>query len=276
MGVNIIRDIVCDIADLEEVDPHALDPPLGAVVNTDILEAVAAACDHGETMVAAPLEFQYHGYIVTIDPDGAVDVSDPAKAPIDHRTTGSRQPVDTSTDESTTHESVMKEATDIIAARDRPFTTRLDGLLSLIRDTLDMDAATLSYVADGSYVFEAVDVTETVDIQAGAIDPLAETVCKRVVETEQVLALRDVEAEAPELADATHTVASYLGVPVFVDGDVYGTFCCYDEEPRAEAFSEWELAFVEFLSNWVSSELERRHREWALQRGRPDSKRTAS
>lgn len=264
--MNVIREIVCSIADHEEIDPLDLDPPLGAVVNTDLIEAFAADADHSENKLSSPLEFEYHGYTVTIDPSGEVDVSDSAKTPNEQpRSAATRSPM-TNIDEPTTRERAMKNATDIIAARERPFTERLDGLLHVIRNTLDLDAANLSYVDDGSYVYEVVDHTETVDLQVGEIVPVAETVCKRVIETEQALVLGDIKAEAPELADSPHSIASYLGVPVFVDGSVYGTFCFYDEKPRAEAFSEWELAFVELLSNWVSSELERRHREWALQR----------
>lgn len=259
----IIREIVCTIADHEAVDPVNLDPPLGAVVNTDLIEAVAADSRHSETMVSSPLEFEYHGYTVTVDSAGEVDVSESAKAPDNQPETEASGSPKARIDE-TTRKRAMKNATDIIAARERPFADRLDGLLQVVRNTLDLDAATLSYVDDSSYVFEAVDVTETIDIQAGDIVPVAETACKRVVETEQALTLRDVAEEAPELANLTPAVATYLGVPVFVDGDMYGTFCFYDEEPRAEEFTEWELAFVELLSNWVNSELERRQREWDL------------
>lgn len=261
--MNIIREIVCTIADHEAVDPLNLDPPLGAVVNTDLIEAVAADSRDNETMVSSPLEFEYHGYIITVDSTGEVAVSDSGKAS-DTQPAAEASRAPKAYINETTREQAMKNATDIIAARDRPFADRLDGLLQVVRNTLDLDAATLSYVDDRSYVFEAVNVTETTDIQTGEHVPLAETACKRVVETEQALTLRDVAEEAPELANSTLAVATYLGVPVFVDGEVYGTFCFYDEEPRAEEFSGWELAFVELLSNWVSSELERRQREWDL------------
>jgi GAF domain-containing protein len=94
--------------------------------------------------------------------------------------------------------------------------------------------------------------------------PLANTACKRVVETEQTLVLGDLEADAPEVANTGYGVSSYLGVPVFVDGAVYGTLCFYDRDARAEGFTHWELAFVELLRNWVGSELEQRQRERAL------------
>ena len=68
--------------------------------------------------------------------------------------------------------------------------------------------------------------------------------------------LGDVERDAPEL---THRegytgwgVSGYRGAPVFVDGEVYGTFCFYDTESREGQFSEWEVTLVDLLSRWVS------------------------
>lgn len=69
-----------------------------------------------------------------------------------------------------------------------------------------------------------------------------------MIETEQVLVLEDIEVDVPELANTASRISSYLGVPVLVDGEVYGTFCFYDEDPRDEEFSEWDLGLVEVLS----------------------------
>lgn len=264
--MTLIRTIVDGIAAREGVDPVDLDPRLGEVVNTDLLDAIADDSDRRNDGLSPTLDFEYHGYTVSIDSDGAVDISDPAESPNAHLRPVPSRPLEPGGREPTTRERAMKNVADIIAARERPFADRLDGLLQVVRDTLRLDTASLSYVDNDTYVFEAVDVTEHVDIQAGEVVSLGETVCRRVVESEQALVLRDVEEEAPELAESALEVTSYLGVPVFVDGRLYGTFCFYDEEPRAEEFSDWELAFVELLSNWVSSELERRQREWTLQK----------
>lgn len=264
--MNAIHRIVDEIAVREGVDPLTLDPPLGEVVNTDILDAIDADSEPGGNGVSATLEFEYQGYTITIDSGGEIDIGDPPKAPIKHPRTGPDRPLEPSADETTTRERAMKNATDIIAARNRPFADRLNGLLHVVRNTLKLDAATLSYVDSDSYVFEAVDVADNVNAQVGKVVSLGDTVCKRVVESEQALVLRDVKKDAPELAGSALEVNSYLGVPVFVDGSVYGTFCFYDKEPRAEEFSGWEQAFVELLSTWVSSELERRQQEWTLQR----------
>jgi light-regulated signal transduction histidine kinase (bacteriophytochrome) len=47
--------------------------------------------------------------------------------------------------------------------------------------------------------------------------------------------------------------------------EVYGAFCFYDMEAKSEAFTEWEVTFVELLGRWVGSELERERRERDLE-----------
>jgi PAS domain S-box-containing protein len=162
-------------------------------------------------------------------------------------------------------EQVLREAYEISAASEPSFDRQVDSLLKLVRDALGTEYATLSRVQDGRYVFEAVDAPLEADLRAGETAPLASLPnCERVVDTERTLVLRDVGAEAPELADPEWGIASYLGAPVTVDGEVYGTFCFYSTEPRDEAFSDWAVTLVELLSDWVSHEFERREREEKL------------
>jgi len=81
------------------------------------------------------------------------------------------------------------------------------------------------------------------------------------VRTNRTLVLADVDEDAPELADragnAEWGISCYLGTPITVGDEVYGTFCFYDMESRSEEFSDWQVAFVELLGHWVSYELER-------------------
>lgn len=153
-----------------------------------------------------------------------------------------------------------------MATHDRPFDAQVTDLLEVGRETLGMEYATLSYIDTDTYVFEAVDSPADSTLQAGEMVPLTELPsCKQVVETEQSLVLKDVEAEAPELVDATWGISAYIGAPVFVDGEIYGTFCFYGMEARSEAFSDWDRTFVELLTTWVSSRLDQRQRDRAIQ-----------
>ncbi|WP_435069180.1 PAS domain S-box protein [Haloplanus sp. C73] len=160
-------------------------------------------------------------------------------------------------------ERALRDAYSIIADADRSFGAKIDDLLELGRETLGVDYANLSRVYENTdeYVFERVAAPDEADLEAGDSIPLEATNCERVVETSENLVLRDVDSDAPELADragnADWGIACYLGTPVTVDNEVYGTFCFHDMETHSEDFSDWEVTFVDLLSDWIGSELEK-------------------
>ncbi len=82
--------------------------------------------------------------------------------------------------------------------------------------------------------------------------------------------LADVADDAPDLAErAGYTewgISCYLGAPLRVDGEIYGTFRFYDEEPRDDPFSDWQVTLVDLMAQWVSYELERRRANERLAR----------
>ena len=157
-------------------------------------------------------------------------------------------------------ERTLRRACEIVADGDRRFADKIDALFEEVSETLGTEFATLSRVHEGAdeYIFERVVSPADVDLEPGDRTRLADLPnCRRAVETQETLVLHDVEAMAPELADPTWGIGCYLGAPVVVDDDVYGTFCFYDLTAREDAFSEWEVKLVNLLSGWVSYELAR-------------------
>ncbi|WP_323675976.1 GAF domain-containing protein [Halorubellus sp. PRR65] len=158
-------------------------------------------------------------------------------------------------------ERALQRAYEVVADTGRPFDERVEDLLGIVREAVGTSYASLSYVDGSDYTFEYVDAPGEDDVTAGETVPLETTNCEEVVSTTETLVLEDVERDAPELADragnAEWGVSCYLGAPVTVDGETYGTFCFYDKEARSEAFSPWQVTFVELFSDWVSGELER-------------------
>lgn len=103
------------------------------------------------------IKFVRYGYSVDIDGMGNVSISE-------HTTktnmSSSDDSGETITAEIEHRESAIKKAGGIIAARNRPFLKRLDGLLKVVCEVFQVDSGTLSYATDESYVFEAVDVAD--------------------------------------------------------------------------------------------------------------------
>lgn len=155
---------------------------------------------------------------------------------------------------------VLREMHNIISNRNQPFAEQVRALLELGRQELDVEYGTFSEIKEGDYIFEVVDGDDD-SIQEGDIVPASETYCERAAVMEQTLVLGDIERDMPEYADRAIVtewgIACYLGAPVFVDDDVYGTFCFYDTESRQGQFADWEVTLVDLMSRWVGYELQR-------------------
>lgn len=158
-------------------------------------------------------------------------------------------------------ERVLREMHNIISDRAQSFEEQVQALLRLARSEVGTRYGTLSRIQGEDYVFEFVDSDDD-SIQAGDRAAVSATNCEIAVSTEQTVVLGDVERDAPEETDRTGFtewgISCYLGAPVFVDNDVYGTFCFYDTEARSGQFSEWEETLIDLLSRWLSYELQRR------------------
>jgi PAS domain S-box-containing protein len=158
-------------------------------------------------------------------------------------------------------ERVLRDMYDIISDRHQSFEEQVQALLDLGRAELNTEYGTLSEIRGDEYIFKVV-ATDDDSIQAGDTVPVSATNCELVASAEETLVLGDIERDAPEQTDrAGFTewgISCYLGAPVFIDGDVYGTFCFYDTESRSDQFSEWEVTLVDLMSRWASYELQRR------------------
>ncbi|MFD1633904.1 ATP-binding protein [Haloplanus ruber] len=158
-------------------------------------------------------------------------------------------------------EATLREMYEVIADGESCFETRIDDLLRIGQRVFDTDYGTLSRVQGDEYIFEVVRAPDD-SLAAGDVVDLETTSCERIVLTEETLVLANVAAEAPEIAEQQDVtefgVNCYLGTPVIVEGDVYGTFCFYSNEPRTEPFSDWEVTLVDLMGRWVSVALERK------------------
>ncbi|WP_167599456.1 hybrid sensor histidine kinase/response regulator [Halorussus marinus] len=171
--------------------------------------------------------------------------------------------------ERTEYERHLRRIHDVIADTDRSFDEQVGALLDIGRDALGTSYGTLSDVRGDEYVYEVVRSPDD-SVRAGDTVPLSSTNCERSVATEQTLVLSNVAEDAPELTDrAGYTeqgISCYLGAPVSVDGEVYGTFCFYDDQPRETEFSEWDVTLVDLMSQWVGYELTRQRARERLER----------
>jgi len=105
-------------------------------------------------------------------------------------------------------------------------------------------------------------------IQPGESCPLDEAYCRRTIEIESQLAIEDATAstEISETAVQTFGLGAYIGAKILVDGEVYGTACFADTEPRDGPFVDEERFFVELIARLGGQAIERRNYREELSR----------
>lgn len=143
----------------------------------------------------------------------------------------------------------------------------VDRVLEIGLRRLGLSFGYLSRIEDGTHEVVTA-VGDHPDVEAGLETPLEATYCQAVMETGESHAIANAAAEGWAETDAYRRsgVACYVGSPISVDGEPYGTLCFAEAEPRRTPFSDIELSFLELLAEWVSRELERRHRQTELER----------
>ncbi|WP_135664760.1 sensor histidine kinase [Halorhabdus rudnickae] len=142
---------------------------------------------------------------------------------------------------------------------------KIERAISVGQDRLDVDYGVLSYTGAGEY--EVIGSTiQSGDYQTGSVHELETTWCRHVVGQEALVVITDAgdSAYSDDIAREVTGLQCYIGAPITVDGDTYGTLCFSGEEPRAVEFTEDEQRFVELLTQWISHEIERERHYQAL------------
>jgi two-component system OmpR family sensor kinase len=159
---------------------------------------------------------------------------------------------------SSTSSTYFRDLYEIGIDRSLSLEEKIERAITIGRDRLDVPYGVLSYTGGGDY--EIIDSTFTDgDYVAGSVHDLDTTWCRHVVGDQQVLAISDAahSAYSDDVARNATNLQCYIGGPILVDGESYGTLCYSGEEPRSSEFTEDEKRFVRLLSQWIGYELER-------------------
>jgi GAF domain-containing protein len=131
--------------------------------------------------------------------------------------------------------------------------------LRAARELLGMQIAWIAEFRGGQQVFRRLDGdAESFGFSEDGEMPLGGTYCQRLTlgtipsvipDTALEPAVRDLEVTA------SAGIGSYVGVPIEVDGTLYGTLCCASHRPNGD-LTEQDVNFLRVLSRRVATELE--------------------
>ena len=152
---------------------------------------------------------------------------------------------------------------DILQVEGRPVSKTIRALLEFGADQLGVDQGLLTRIKPGPGTLEVVEHSGAPATTLSGTQDLSKTFCRRVIAGGEVFGVHDVEAEGESRDPAceTHGMQCYIGEKVLVDGELYGTACFMGTSPRAEPFSEAEIALVRLLARCIGQKIDRKRAE---------------
>ncbi len=170
------------------------------------------------------------------------------------------------------HWDSMETVRSLVEAGDRPnvdLDEKVRTLLDLGRARFELDVGVISRVRGEASEVLSIRAPEDFPVARGAVFALDETPWSSTVAARRPIAFERAAAANPagrEPAAALRFVA-YLGAPVRVDGEVFGTLSFASRHPRKTPFTATDKDLVSLMAQWLGPELERA--EGTRERHRP-------
>ena len=137
-------------------------------------------------------------------------------------------------------------------------TEQLQRALSLGARYLGLSNGVISQVSGDDYrvhiQFSAQDQSST-----SVVSPLAKTYCSLTLAEQDVVAEDDIPASqyARHPAYAVSQIETYIGVPLWVGGQIFGTLSFNSRKTRHHQYDTLDKDFVRLLARWISAVVER-------------------
>lgn len=134
---------------------------------------------------------------------------------------------------------------------------KIAAALGLGRLHLGLDFGIFSRVAGQRYVVEHCCTPPKADLKSGDIFKLDHTYCSIVLAAGDVVAVGHLSnsAYAGHACHRGRRFECYIGVPVVVQGNVYGTIAFAAARPYGRQFDEGDLEFMRLVALWTASAL---------------------
>lgn len=156
---------------------------------------------------------------------------------------------------------------DVFDAEDLSLAEKRDQALEIGREYLGVENGHVERLLDDGETHEIVaSVGREELVPVGMTIEQSKTFCRQTIEQHEPLAVSDAfnEGWADDPAYIEQGIACYLGTPILVEGEIYGTVCFVSEAPRERSFDTAERAFVELFARLLGREIESRRHERRL------------
>ncbi len=144
-------------------------------------------------------------------------------------------------------------------SRSGDLTSDLQSALSLAASFFGLSIGIVSRVSGDDYVIECVHQPDGLGLEVGQTFPLGNTYCAITLQADDVVSIDDMRSSAfnEHPCYEAFRLESYLGAPIRVDGELYGTLNFSSPDARPRRWTDAERDLVRLLALWVESAISR-------------------
>ena len=146
------------------------------------------------------------------------------------------------------------------------YTEKMAALLQLGVDYFQLELGIISEIESENYTVRHA-ISPDNSLIAGTVFTLADTYCVHTLANNQALSFYHAGNShiAQHPCYLNFGLESYIGAPLLVEGNRFGTINFSASAARTQPFSEEEHDFIEILSHWVGNEIARHEKLTLLQ-----------
>ncbi|KAB8145660.1 PAS domain S-box protein [Chloroflexia bacterium SDU3-3] len=177
------------------------------------------------------------------------------------------------------NEMAMRALYEIAASPNLTFAQRVEAFLKMGCEHFAMPTGIFSQIEGDQYrIVGSYSSEDGVALRPGDTLVTHEVYCSATISQVALVAIEHAGRSAwrDHPCYARYQTESYLGAPVVVHGQIYGTLCFSNQAPHTSHFSENQKDVLRLMAQWLSSEIERQESADTLKRQYRAVRRTQS
>lgn len=166
-------------------------------------------------------------------------------------------------------ETAIRTLYDITTSLNLSFRQSIQNLLQFGCDQFNLPIGVFSKIKGGQYNVYAARLPDASYVQDISL-PIENTYCHDTINHGQALCILNAGSTtwAQHPCYEALRLEAYFGIPVLVNGDIYGTLSFSSRTVREDSFDDFEKELLKLMTQWVGREIERQHAAIALSEAR--------
>ncbi len=165
-------------------------------------------------------------------------------------------------------EKVIRRLYQITNDYEKGFEIQISQLIMMGLERFNLDIGILSRIEDGTYTVLHCVTPEGVELNAGDTFEFCSTYCEITCSSFGPVAIENMgqnDAYATHPAYQAFGLESYIGIPIFVGDEVFGTLNFSSAVPYPREFKDIDVDVMKLMASWIEVELIRKKQEERLQ-----------